>query len=88
MIEHGVSEYSALVTDVNLEGAIKGWDIARLVRQLEPAFPVIYMTGAAADDWPSEGVPNSILLKKPFAPAQLITAVSQLLNAGSSTPTG
>jgi len=41
------------------------------------------MTGAAADDWGSEGVPNSILLKKPFAPAQLVTAVSQLVNAGS-----
>ena len=45
----------------------------------------VYMTGAAADDWASEGVPNSILLKKPFAPAQLVTAVSQLLNAGSPT---
>jgi hypothetical protein len=33
----------------------------------------------------SKGVPNSILLKKPFAPAQLVTAVSQLLNAGSSS---
>ncbi len=83
MIEDGVSEYSALVTDVNFEGPIKGWEIARLVRQIDPAFPVIYMTGAAADDWASEGVPNSILLRKPFAPAQLITAVSQLLNAGS-----
>ena len=41
------------------------------------------MTGAAADEWASEGVPNSILLNKPFAPAQLVTAVSQLLNAGS-----
>jgi hypothetical protein len=26
---------------------------------------------------------NSILLTKPFAPAQLVTAVSQLLNTGS-----
>ena len=43
------------------------------------------MTGAAADDWAWEGVPNSILLNKPFAPAQLVTAVSQLLNEGSST---
>lgn len=40
------------------------------------------MTGASADDWPSMGVPNSILLTKPFAPAQLVTAVSQLLNLG------
>jgi hypothetical protein len=33
----------------------------------------------------SEDVPNSILLTKPFAPAQLVTAVSQLLNGGSPT---
>jgi CheY-like chemotaxis protein len=85
MVESGVVNYSALVTDVNLNGSMKGWEIARLVRQIDPAFPVVYMTGAAADGWASDGVPNSILLKKPFAPAQLVTAVSQLLNAGSST---
>jgi two-component system, cell cycle response regulator CpdR len=39
------------------------------------------MTGAADDAWTSQGVPNSILLQKPFAPAQLVTAVPQLLNA-------
>jgi CheY-like chemotaxis protein len=63
MIESGVVKYSALVTDVNLKGPMKGWEIARLVRQIDPAFPIVYMTGAAADDWASEGVPNSILLK-------------------------
>jgi hypothetical protein len=31
-------------------------------------------------------VPNSVLIAKPFAPAQVLTAVSQLLNSGS-TPT-
>jgi hypothetical protein len=41
------------------------------------------MTGAAGSEWASQGVPNSILLTKPFAPAQLITAVSQLLNAAA-----
>jgi hypothetical protein len=56
-----------------------------LVRHIDPAFPIVYITGAAADDWASEGVPNSILLKKPFAPAQLVTAVSNLLNAGTPT---
>ncbi len=85
MIESGVVKYSALVTDINIKGPMKGWEIARLVRQIDPAFPIVYMTGAAADDWASEGVPNSILLNKPFAPAQVVTAVSQLLNAGSPT---
>jgi len=45
--------------------------------------PIVYMTGDSADEWPSKGVPNSILLTKPFAPAQLVTAVSQLLNSGT-----
>ena len=30
--------------------------------------PVIYMTGTHGDEWASKGVPNSILLAKPFAP--------------------
>jgi hypothetical protein len=48
----------------------------------DPGFPIIYITGGAADEWPSHGVPKSILLAKPFAPAQLVAAVSQLLNIG------
>jgi hypothetical protein len=43
------------------------------------------MSGASAADWPSKGVPNSIMLEKPFAPAQLVTAVSSLLNSGKPT---
>ena len=75
--------YRALVTDVNLKGTMNGWEVARQAREIDPTFPVVYMTGAAADEWASHGVPNSILLTKPFAPAQLVTAISQLLNAPS-----
>lgn len=79
-----IKNYRALVTDVGLKGSMSGWDVARQVREMDPQFPVIYMTGAAADEWPSRGVPNSVLLQKPFAPAQLVTAVSQLLNTGTA----
>jgi DNA-binding response OmpR family regulator len=72
-----------LVTDIDLTGRVDGWEVARATREIDPAFPVIYMTGAAADQWAVQGVPNSVLLIKPFAPAQLVTAISQLLNAGS-----
>jgi DNA-binding response OmpR family regulator len=75
--------YRALVADVNLRGRMDGWEVARQAREIDPAFPIIYMTGANADEYNSRGVPNSILLTKPFAPAQLVTAVSQLLNAGT-----
>ena len=76
-------KYRALVTDVNLRGTMDGWEVAKQAREINPEFPVVYMTGERADQWASKGVPNSILLTKPFAPAQLVTAVSQLLNAGT-----
>jgi DNA-binding response OmpR family regulator len=77
-------KYRALVTDINLgHGKMGGWEVARHAREIDPAFPVAYMSGDSAEDWGSKGVPNSIMLAKPFAPAQLVTAVSQLLNAGT-----
>jgi len=74
--------YRALVVDISLRGKMDGWEVARRIREVDPLFPVIYITGGAGDQWASQGVPNSILLTKPFAPAQLVTAVSSLLNAG------
>ncbi|MET4091282.1 response regulator [Bradyrhizobium sp. S3.5.5] len=78
--------FRAVVSDIHLSGKMEGWDVARVAREIDPVLPIIYMTGKAAEEWSSKGVPNSVLLTKPFAPAQLVTAVSQLLNAG--TPTG
>jgi CheY-like chemotaxis protein len=82
LLDAAEGKYRALVTDIDLRpGKLDGWHVARHAREIDPDFPVVYMTGAEADDWASRGVPNSIMLAKPFAPAQLITAVSQLLNA-------
>ena len=72
----------AVVTDIKLGGAVSGWDVARHARELKADMPVVYMTGSEGKDWSSLGVPNSILISKPFAPSQVLTAVSQLLNAG------
>jgi CheY-like chemotaxis protein len=74
------SGYRALVTDIRLLGRIDGWEVARTARQLDPAFPVVYISGVEADRWESQGVPSSILLRKPFAPADLVTAILQLLD--------
>ena len=78
-------KYRALVTDIQLRGVMDGWEVAKRAREIDPEFPIVYMTGGHAAEWPSHGVPNSILLTKPFAPAQLVMAVSQLLNAGTPT---
>ena len=72
--------YWALVADIGLRGRMSGWELATRAREIDPKFPVLYMTGAYAHQWALRGVPNSILLTKPFAPPQLVTAVSQLLN--------
>ena len=86
LLRGGLLKYRALVTDVKLKGRMDGWEVAKQSREIDPAFPIVYITGAAVGRWPSRGVPNSILLEKPFAPAQLVTAISNLLNTGSPTP--
>jgi DNA-binding response OmpR family regulator len=79
------SKYRALVIDIGLRGRMDGWEVAQQAREIDPEFPIVYMSGASAADWPSKGVPNSIMLKKPFAPAQLVTAISNLLNSAKPT---
>ncbi len=83
LIEERGAECRALVTDVRLgRGKLKlsGWDVARRARELLPDIPVIYTSGDSGVDWTSQGVPKSIMITKPYAMAQIIAAVSQLLN--------
>ena len=85
LLKGRIGNYRALVTDISLRGRIDGWEVARQAREIDPQFPVVYISGASADDWASKGVPNSIMLSKPFAPAQLVTAIANLLNTGTPT---
>lgn len=85
LLKEHKAKYRALVTDINLQREMDGWEVAQHAREVDPIFPVVYMSGAAAADWASKGVPNSIILPKPFAPAQLLTAISNLLNTGTPT---
>jgi DNA-binding response OmpR family regulator len=85
LLKGRIGNYRALVTDISLRGRIDGWEVARRAREIDPQFPVIYISGASAEDWASKGVPNSIMLSKPFAPAQLVTAIANLLNTGTPT---
>ena len=84
LLEENHGKYRVLITDINLTGQIDGWNVAKIARELNPDIQVIYVTGAAADQWASRGVPNSVLLNKPFAPAQVVTAVAQLLNTSGA----
>jgi CheY-like chemotaxis protein len=85
LLEAVDSKYRALVTDVNFPSSnVAGWDVAKRAREINPDLPVVYITGSGGSDWAANGVPNSVLVAKPFAPAQIVTAVSQLLNLGNT----
>lgn len=92
MIEADDASFDALLTDINLSGRavegpsvdnrpVDGWRVARRAREIDGDLPVVYMTGGNAHEWAANGVPNSLLVLKPFATAQIVTALSQLINA-------
>jgi CheY-like chemotaxis protein len=68
-----------LVTDVNLGKGADGWEVARTGRELVGGLPVVYVSGASEQDWTSRGVPASVMISKPFVPAQVVVAISSLL---------
>ena len=69
-----------LVTDIRMPGP-SGWDIAHTAREKFPSLAVVYVTGDSVEQWASKGVPLSCVLQKPFAQAELIAALSNLLVA-------
>ena len=86
ILDERAADFRAVVTDINMGKANpSGWDVARRARELVADIPIVYMTGDSSEAWTSNGVPHSILVPKPFAPAQVLTAVSQLINAPGVT---
>jgi two-component system cell cycle response regulator CpdR len=82
---HTDQPLSGLVTEVQLGTGPNGWDLARAARERTADLPVVYLTGEEAHEWTAQGVPNSIMLQKPVANAQVVTAISSLLNEAAST---
>jgi DNA-binding response OmpR family regulator len=82
--EADAARFRAVITDIRLGAGPDGWAVARRARELVPNMPVVYMSGDSSHEWSSKGVPNSLMVAKPFAPAQIITAVSTLLNAADT----
>ena len=87
-LEQDTTRFDAVVTDIRLGNGPDGWDVGHKARDLVATIPVIYMTADSARTWASQGVPNSVLLQKPFVAAQLITAVTNLLNKASVSDLG
>jgi CheY-like chemotaxis protein len=86
-LDERAAELSGLVTDVRLPGGPDGWEIARRARELRPDLPIVYTTGDSAGEWPAQGVPKSVVVQKPYAGAQLLTALSTLVTAADTNRT-
>lgn len=85
-LDEGRTQFKAIVTDIRLGKGPNGWDVGRRAREVFSGIPVVYMSGDSAHEWSANGVPESVMLQKPFVIAQLITAVTNLLNlAGNAT---
>lgn len=84
MLQDKGGDYRALVTDIRLgRSRMLGWDVARRARELNPDLAVIYISGDSGHEWQTKGVAGSVLIPKPFAPAEIVTAVAKLINAAS-----
>ena len=79
-ISDGIETVAALVTDIRLGDELTGWDLARLAREHRHELPIVYISGDSAIDHCAQGVPESVMIQKPFVAAQLITAIANLLN--------
>lgn len=85
VLESQASSLRGLVTDIDLGDGPDGWEIARRARELKPEIAVIYVSGHGGLDWSARGVPHSVMVAKPFVAAQIVVAVSNLLNALDSS---
>ena len=80
-LERDADRFRGVVTDIRLGSGPDGWAVAHRARELSPHIQVVYMSGDSGHKWPSEGVPNSLMISKPFAVAQVVTAISTLIVA-------
>ena len=61
-----------LFTDINLNGAAEGWEVAEVFRAARPAIGVLYASGNSLDR--SRSVPRSRFLTKPYDKAEVLKA--------------
>lgn len=79
-LEREAPNLGGLVTDVNLGPGLNGWKVAACGRELNANLPVVYISGDSAHEWAAHGVPNSIMVCKPFAPIEVVVALAGLRN--------
>ena len=87
IVQRRQAEIELVLTDIVMPGSIDGQDLANRIHQLDPALPVVFITGALSetDDRTAMMVEKQLLLRKPFFPNQLIDFVGAQLHREPSS---
>jgi len=88
-VQHDEQAYNALragepfalmIVDVNLGSGHTGYDVARFARAIDPALPVVFVSGQSSpDSFKANGVPGSLFVPKPFTAGELMAEVAKLV---------
>jgi DNA-binding response OmpR family regulator len=72
---------SLVLTDIVMPGAVDGFELHALVKEIAPEIPVLFMSGALPLDGlqAQELIEKNLLLHKPFVPDQLLAIVREHL---------
>jgi DNA-binding response OmpR family regulator len=84
-VERDSARLGGLVTDVNLGPGLNGWKVAACARELNANLAVVYVSGDSGHEWAAHGVPNSIMISKPFAAMEVVVALASLRNRADSS---
>ena len=83
LIEQG-GPFTGLYTDIELPGAVDGWQVGRAFHQKWPTRPIVYASGR---DWRGARLTKGALfLRKPFRPSMLIAALTPVLGLRNKHP--
>jgi len=77
LFEERRTEVDLVLTDIVMPDSIDGLEVATRIQRIDPAVPVLFITGAVLEDDPHllSLMNGGILLRKPFFPDQLIRFV-------------
>jgi DNA-binding NtrC family response regulator len=75
---------AAVITDITGVAGESAWKIASEARRKASNVCVIYITGDGPYEWAALGVPDSVLIRQPAVPFQVVTALTELMNRRDS----
>lgn len=76
----GHPRHDAVIIAIGTADPVSSWNLAREARRMQPGIAVVYLSAGAPLDWARQCVAGSELISLPFAPPQLIAALTRQLD--------